>query len=241
MTYVPHPAGGPDVDVLADVSAHLLPAADDRSARAHIEGCEDCTRVMEALARTGAELRWLPPLPMPDDVVSRIESALAEESKVASISQLRERRKRRRQLLGVAAAGLLVFGGGGTLVYQLGGNSPDSNVSADGSKDGEASAPFDPPDLDSDTLPGAVTELVTGGAGDLPLRLDGRPAPQDCVPGLQIEGVEELIGVIEIRYAGRDSDAVFFTTSDPAVARVFVVDDCSLPDPAIIDILQGQI
>lgn len=178
---------------------------------------------------------------MPDDVVSRIESALAEESKVVSISQLGDRRKHRRQLLGVAAAGLLVFGGGGTLVYQLGGNAPDSNVSADGNQDGEAPVPFDPPDLDSDTLPGAVTDLVTGGVGDLPLRLDGTPAPQDCVAGLQIEGVEELIGVIEIRYGGRDSDAVFFTTSEPAVARVFVVDDCSLQDPAIIDTLQGQI
>ncbi|MEJ7704234.1 MAG: hypothetical protein WKF47_11425 [Geodermatophilaceae bacterium] len=83
--------------------------------------------------------------------------------------------------------------------------------------------------------------LVNGGEGDGPLRLEGTPAPQDCVASVQVGGVDELIGVIEIRYGGRDRDAVFFTTSDPALARVIVVDDCSQQDPEIEAIDEGQI
>lgn len=241
MTSAPHPAAGPDVGVLADLAADLLPSAAERSARAHVDGCADCQAVLQALDQTGRDLRWLAPIPMPADVVSRIESALAEESKVVSITQLRERRKRRQQILGVAAAGLIVLGGGGTLVYQLATDSPGSSVTAGADKDAQATTATDRPDLDENTLPGAVTELVTGGEGDQPLRLEGTPAPQTCVPMIQIEGVEDLIGVIEIRYGGRERDAVFFTTSDPAVARVFVVDDCALEDPTIVDVLQGQI
>ncbi|MDQ3734985.1 MAG: hypothetical protein M3400_13520, partial [Actinomycetota bacterium] len=74
-----------------------------------------------------------------------------------------------------------------------------------------------------------------------PLRLEGIPAPRDCVASVQVAGVDELIGVIEIRYGGRDRDAVFFTTSDPGLARVIVVDDCSLADPEIEAIDEGQI
>ncbi|MDQ3476477.1 MAG: hypothetical protein M3492_09180, partial [Actinomycetota bacterium] len=78
------------------------------------------------------------------------------------------------------------------------------------------------------------------GEGDEPLRLEGTP-PDNCVPNIQIEGVEELIGVIAIRYGGRDRDAVFFSTSDPTVARVYVVDDCSSADAEIVDLVEGQI
>lgn len=229
--------------MLADLSAHLLAPADERSARAHAESCAECSRVLQALERTGSELRWLPPIAMPPDVAARIEGALAAESEVVSIAQRRNRRSRVQQLIGIAAAGVIVLGGGGLLLTQLVGDSPDVDVSAGADNDSDSEAPDsnDLPDLDEDSLPGAVSGLVSGGAGDQPLRLEGTPAPETCVPAVQVEGVDELIGVIEIRYGGRNRDAVFFTTSDPTVARVIVVDDCSLEDPQIEAIDEGRI
>lgn len=111
--------------MLADLSAHLLAPADERSARAHADSCAECSRVLQALERTGSELRWLPPIAMPPDVAARIEGALAAESKVVSIAQRRNRRSRVQQLIGIAAAGVIVLGGGGLLLTQLVGDSPD--------------------------------------------------------------------------------------------------------------------
>lgn len=241
MTAVPHPPAGPDLDVLADLAAKLLPPAEDRSAHAHADGCPECTSVLQALQQTGSQLRWLPPIAMPADVATAIEAALATEAAVVSIDQLRNRRRRRQQLLGIAAAGLIVLGGGGYLVAQIAGDSAGADVAAGGDQDDGSPPAAGLPDFDGDTLPGAVRDLVTGGEGDQPLRLAGTPAPEACVAGVQIASVDELIGVIEIRYGGRTRDAVFLTTSDPSVARVIVVDDCSLADPAIIDIVEGQI
>ncbi|MGI8653123.1 MAG: hypothetical protein ACR2I7_10050 [Geodermatophilaceae bacterium] len=241
MSTAPHPASGPDLDVLADLSADLLVPADERAARAHVEACAECSTVLQALDRTGSQLRWLPPIAMPPDVVTRIDAALASEASVVSIDQRRRRRVRRQQLLGIAAAGVIVLGGGGVLVSQLGHDTSGADVSAGAGNDGEETAPSERPDLDEDSLPGAVRGLVNGGEGDEPLELEGTPAPQDCVASVQVGGVDELIGVIEIRYGGRDRDAVFFTTSDPALARVIVVDDCSRQDPEIEAIDEGQI
>jgi len=243
MSTAAHPPSGPDIDVLADLSAHLLPPAEQRSARAHADSCAECSRVLQALERTGSELRWLPPIAMPPDVAARIEDALAAESKVVAIAQRRDRRRKGQQLIGIAAAGVIVLGGGGLLLAQLADDSPGVDVSAGADNDSNSDAPDQAnlPDLDEDSLPGAVSGLVSGGEGDQPLRLEGTPAPETCVPAVQVEGVDELIGVIEIRYGGRNRDAVFFTTSDPTVARVIVVDDCSLEDPEIVDVLQGQI
>lgn len=239
MTAAPHPPSGSNIDVLADLSANLLPAAQDRSVRAHAEGCAECTTVLRALERTGSELRWLPPIPMPDDMVARLDAALAQEASVVSIGQLRDRRKRRQRVIGIAAAGVIVLGGGGFALSQIVGTSPDAGVAA-GAEDSEVPDPADLPDLDAGSLPEAVAGLVIGGEGDEPLRLEGTPAPDDCVADVQVAD-DELIGVIEIRYGGRNRDAVFFTTSDPTVARVIVVDDCSLDIPEIDAIDEGQI
>lgn len=240
MTSAPHPVGGPDVAVLADLSAQLLPPTADRSARAHVESCAECTAVLQALDRTGRELRWLPPIPMPAEVTARIDEALAAERTIVSISHLRERRKRRQQLLGVAAAALVVLGGGGVLLSSLTGGTPDS-VTAGVDTHTEPAPPSSGPSLDEGSLPDAVADLVTGGEGGAPLDLDGTPAPQNCVASVQLDGLDELIGVIEIRYGGRNRDAVFFTTSNATMARVIVVEDCSVPNPVIVATLKGEI
>lgn len=231
MTTTPHlhsnPADGPDLDVLADLAGGLLGPVEERTVRAHVDSCADCTAVLAALDRTGQELRWLPPIPMPDDVVTRIGAALAEEGKVVSLSRARTRRKNRQRFLGIAAAGVVVLGGG-VLAIQLGGSGgPD--VTAD-SEEAPAATDETAPDLDEGSLPGAIEGLVTGG-GNEPLTLEGEPGPQDCVPSVQVEGIDTLIGVIEIRFEGRNADAVFFATADPTIARVVVVDDCGVVDP----------
>lgn len=237
----PHPPSGPDIDVLADLSANLLSPAEDRRARAHADGCPDCARVLQALDQVGTQLRWLPPIPMPADVAARIDAALAEERTVVSLRRHRDRRRGRQQLLGIAAAGVVVLGGGGVLLSQLTSSDDDSNVAAS-EPDAAATQPAPLPDLDENSLPGAVADLVLGGDGDEPLRLDGTPAPDNCVADIQIEGVDELIGVIEIRYEGQVRDAIFFRTPDPMVARVIIVDDCSLDEPGdIVDVVKGQI
>ncbi|MDQ3715023.1 MAG: hypothetical protein M3381_03130, partial [Actinomycetota bacterium] len=120
MSTPPHPSSGPDLDVLADLSADLLAPADDRAARAHVAQCAECTRVLKALEQTGTQLRWLPPIAMPPDVAARIDAALSAQASVVSIDQLRQRRRQRQQLFGIAAAGVIVLGGGGVLVSQLG-------------------------------------------------------------------------------------------------------------------------
>lgn len=240
MTAAPHPPGGPDIDVLADLSARLLPPGDDRSARAHVDGCAECTSVLQALERTGSELRWLAPISMPADVAARIDAALAAERTVVSLSQRRDRRRRRQQLLGIAAAGVIVLGGGGVLISQLGDDSPggDSSVAAE---DGPDAAATELPGYDEDSLSDAVSGLVTGGGADAPLSLEGPPGSQECVAAAQLEGTDELIGVIEIRFDGRIADAVFFTTADPAVARVVVVEDCSVDEPQLLDTVVGSL
>lgn len=237
----PHPPGGPDLAVLADLSAHLLPPLADRSARAHVDSCPECAGVLRALDQTGSDLRWLPPIPMPVDVIARIDAALAAESQIVSIAHLRDRRRRRQQLFSVAAAGLIVLGGGGILIDQLNGGSSNADITAGIGKDTESASPSTGPDLDEETLPGAVGDLVTGGEGDQPLTLNGTPAPDDCAPSLQLAGSDQLIGVIEIRYGGRNRDAVFFTTANPTEARVVVVEDCSVEDPTTVATLRGEI
>lgn len=196
--------------------------------------------MLQALERTGGELRWLPPIAMPPDVAERIDEALAAEAAVVSISKHRDRRKRRQQMIGIAAAGVIVLGGGGVVLSQFVGNSPGGDVSA-GPDNGESPGSADLPDLDEDSLSDAVAGLVTGGDDDAPLALDGPPGPETCVETAQLEGTDGLIGVIEIRYDGRNADAVFFTTADPTVARVVVVDDCSTEEPQLLATVVGAL
>lgn len=233
-----NPADGPDLDVLADLAGGLLGPVEERTVRAHVDSCADCTAVLAALDRTGQELRWLPPIPMPEEVVARIDAALAEEGKVVSLSRARTRRKNRQRFLGIAAAGVVVLGGGGVLATQLSG-SDGPDVTAD-SEEPPAAPDESAPDLDAESLADSIEGLVTGG-GNEPLTLEGDPGPEACVPDLQIAPEDVLIGVIEIRYEGRNADAVFFATADPTIARVFIVDDCGDVDAGLIDQVAGAI
>ncbi|CAN5120097.1 hypothetical protein BH20ACT5_BH20ACT5_24420 [soil metagenome] len=196
-----HPPGGaPDPVALAQAAydadptlgAHAHPtlgAHADPDLSAHVAGCPDCTAVLAALAAVRADLAALPAEPIPDQVATRINHALAAEAAVASGDAVvaggdtepagrhrNERvadlaaahRARRYQLVGGIAAALVIFGGGGYLVSQTTGGSDSTAISADGGAEtgdeqaGAAvdSAPAGLPSFDRASLEAAVPELL---------------------------------------------------------------------------------
>ena len=75
----------PDQEALAELagaadaadSAEAADSAATAEFRAHVADCAQCTADLAALRELRATLRALPPIPMPADVVARLEAALA--------------------------------------------------------------------------------------------------------------------------------------------------------------------
>jgi hypothetical protein len=84
------PAEHPDHDLLADLAAQTVLSADlaDR-VEAHVRGCASCAGLLAEAEAIQAMLRTLPPEPMPADVSSRIEQALAAEFAATRTAGLR--------------------------------------------------------------------------------------------------------------------------------------------------------
>lgn len=75
----------PEVVDISDLAEGVLPAARAAEVRTHLETCVPCSEVLESLQEIRSLLGELPePEPMPDDVVVRIEAALAAESGLGS-------------------------------------------------------------------------------------------------------------------------------------------------------------
>ena len=70
----------PDVDTLADYQAGVLDEQTAAEIAAHVAADPRCQQVLAALDATVAQLRSMPPVTMPDDVVQRIHAALAAEA-----------------------------------------------------------------------------------------------------------------------------------------------------------------
>lgn len=66
---------------LADLHEDLLPDDEKRSVAAHLGTCPDCTEKRNRLAQLSVLMRTAPSAPMPDSVIARLDSALAEESR----------------------------------------------------------------------------------------------------------------------------------------------------------------
>lgn len=71
--------GGVQLDELADLQAGLLTAEEEQVLRRRIAGDPRAARLWEALEQTREELAGLPDLPLPDDVASRLDDAVAAE------------------------------------------------------------------------------------------------------------------------------------------------------------------
>ena len=79
----------PDVDTLADYQAGVLDEQTAAEIAAHVAADPRCQQVLAALDATVAQLRSMPPVTMPDDVVQRIHAALAAEAGRGRASGLR--------------------------------------------------------------------------------------------------------------------------------------------------------
>ncbi|MEV6737341.1 hypothetical protein AB0N14_10565 [Streptomyces sp. NPDC051104] len=81
MTSTTDMAGHPDVEELSDLSEGLLPPSRVEDVRRHLDECPLCADVYDSLEEIRGLLGTIPgPPPMPDDVASRINAALAAEA-----------------------------------------------------------------------------------------------------------------------------------------------------------------
>ncbi|WP_330458805.1 hypothetical protein OIB37_19060 [Streptomyces sp. NBC_00820] len=84
MTSSTDTAGHPDVDEIADLTEGLLAPARSADVQRHLEGCAPCADVRSSLEEIQGMLSAVPtPSPMPADVASRIDAALAAEARVS--------------------------------------------------------------------------------------------------------------------------------------------------------------
>lgn len=133
-----------DIEVLADYAEGLLDSAESARVSRHLAECAACTEQYAALGDVSAYLSALPPPAMPADVATRIEAAIAEESRarsaqsapagagpddVATVVPLRSRSRRWIAPLTAAAAAVVVVGGGFAIVKQT--TSSDSGAPTD--------------------------------------------------------------------------------------------------------------
>lgn len=123
-----------DIEVLADYAEALLDSAASARVSRHLDECASCTERLTELGDVSTYLSALPPPPMPPDVASRIETAIAEEARArssqsaatgapagATVIPFRSRSRRWIAPLTVAAAAVVVVGGGYGIVRQLSG------------------------------------------------------------------------------------------------------------------------
>jgi hypothetical protein len=103
-----------DYDTLADLAEGLLDDDQTASVNAHLDTCTECRERSVDLADVSRILAEAPVPSMPDELASRIDSAIAAESMHnATVVSLEQRRGRRHwRILSAAAAAVVVLGGG---------------------------------------------------------------------------------------------------------------------------------
>ena len=122
-----------DIEVLADYAEGLLDSTESARVSRHLAECAACAEQHAALGDVSAYLSALPPPAMPPDVATRIETAIAEESRArssqgattaaegATVVPMRPRSRRWIAPLTAAAAAVVVVGGGFAVVKQVSG------------------------------------------------------------------------------------------------------------------------
>lgn len=110
-----------DYDTLADLAEGLLPDSRAASADAHLAGCTECRDRSAELTNVTRLLAEAPMPPMPAELASRIDEAIAAEATTSgSVVSLDSRRGRRRiRILSAAAAAVVVVGGGAVVGHSL--------------------------------------------------------------------------------------------------------------------------
>ena len=141
----------PSADTLADLDAGLLDPAAEREARQHMVGCDRCRADLAALQAVPGRLAAVADAgPVPDDVVHRLDAALAavaaEPASTAvtrTVTPLRapeQHSPRGMRVLQVAAVVVLLLAGGALGVSALRGGSSGSADSTAADSAGGSSA-----------------------------------------------------------------------------------------------------
>jgi anti-sigma factor RsiW len=147
-----------DYDTLAELAEGLLSESRAASADAHLASCAECQDRSAEISDVSRLLAETPTPPMPAELASRIDAALAAEATTSGpvVSLEAHRRRRRLRVLSVAAATAVVVGGGALVGYSvLTGSVPSESGSAqspplqDRTNSAQAKAPR------SETLQGA--------------------------------------------------------------------------------------
>jgi hypothetical protein len=100
-----------DLDAIAAFDEGL---SEDPGQREHVSGCRDCERRLDQVRSTRALLADLPDERMPEDIASRIQSALPQDAMLTTIVPMAGRRRRwaghpTLAGLGAAAAGIALI------------------------------------------------------------------------------------------------------------------------------------
>lgn len=182
----------PDADVLCDLDEGLLAGrGDEADVQAHVAACASCADFIALLGTTREQLAAVATEPMPADVATRIDAALATEAargapgapdapdvsdtadEVAVVTPLRPARRSARSrwlpATGAVAAGIALLMAGavglGIVNSTSGGNQP-SSANSERQADGGGGAPANASvrNYTSESLASGVRMLVAGQA-----------------------------------------------------------------------------
>ena len=107
-------------DLSALLDGELLPER-ERALRAHVDGCEDCTERLAALARVDLALASAPLPALPDDLRARLDARIAREKPQvrprADAAARRTAPRTRRRWLGAPALGLAAAAAAALALY----------------------------------------------------------------------------------------------------------------------------
>lgn len=245
-----------DYDTLAELAEGLLTDARAASrAEEHLANCAECQDRSAEISDVSRLLAESPVPPMPAELASRIDEALAAEAATSGpvVSIEAHRRRRRMRVLSVAAAAVVVVGGGAVVGRTvLTGSVSSENGSAqspplqDQTKSGQAKAPR------SETLQGArgystVESGTNYTASGLGRQVSAQVAPSvagkrtglatqavtGCVQGVAKGKRPVLVDIAS--YEGRPATVIVLPGTDASSLDVWVVGpSCSATNPAVI-------
>ncbi|HEX6470365.1 MAG TPA: hypothetical protein VF069_14805 [Streptosporangiaceae bacterium] len=252
-----------DYDTLAELAEGLLPESQAASADAHLADCAECRAKSAEIADVTRLLADVPVPPMPAELASRIDEALAAAAAASGpVVSLDSRRGRRRAWVLSAAAAVVVVVGGGALVGHalLTGSVSSDNGTAQSQpvQDRTGSAAAKPAPRAS-ALQAPAGAAGSGGAyltsrsgtdytaarlgtqvAERLARADGRTA-EELAPEPLAGCVRRVTGgrmplVVDVaKYEGRPATVIALPGVDTSRLDVWVVGPaCSATDPAVI-------
>ncbi|MDQ2583055.1 hypothetical protein [Saccharothrix yanglingensis] len=225
------------VDLLADLHAGALDPETEAELRPLVEDDPEARAVLAALDATLADLRDLPPIPMPRAVADRLDAALAAEARssarpapVAPVVDLAAARAKRAKRLGWGAGVVVAAAAAvGIAVLTVPGNDPagdgNGNQAQPGdTQDSQVSPPLAVRDQEFGPVFGDVLKAQNYGPLENQDKLTG------CLQGANITAGKP-IGVSPITLDERPAVMAILPGGKPGAYRIVVVDpDTCGPD-----------